>query len=92
MSHLFGRKGWNITNIFAKGLHQEVGDSNEKCLAMPSISQLTVSSLCLTIPIYFGSCEFWWSRDAQAICTPVFPDADHTVQFRPSALDHRLIA
>lgn len=39
MSHLFGRKGWNITNIFAKVLHQEVGDSNEKCLAMPCISQ-----------------------------------------------------
>lgn len=39
MSHLFGRKGWNITNIFAKGLPQEVEDSNEKCLAMPCISQ-----------------------------------------------------
>lgn len=39
MSHLFGRKGRDITNIFVQGLHQEVGDSNGKCLAMPCISQ-----------------------------------------------------
>lgn len=59
------------------------------CHASP---RLTISSLCLTIPIYFGSCELWWSRDAQATCTFVFPDADHTVHFRPSALDHGLRA
>lgn len=59
------------------------------CHASP---RLTISSLCLTIPIYFGRCELWWGRDAQAISPLVFPDADHTVQFRPSALDRGLIA
>lgn len=47
MSHLFGRKGWNITSIFAQGLHQEVEGFNGESHVMPCISQAHYfQSLC----------------------------------------------
>lgn len=59
------------------------------CLYHASLG-LATSSLCLTIPIYFESCELWWSRDAQAVHTGVLWVADNTTQFSASAVDYRL--